>query len=252
MYTNPADYDRFMGRWSAALTPAFVGFAGIAAGERVLDLGCGAGSLTAPLSQRAEVVGCDPLLGYVERARARAAPAAAYVLGVAEALPFADASFGGVLSLLVIQDFADRARAVREMQRVTRPGGTVAACQWDFARGMPMLAAFAEAYRAVVPEAPRPVTARAESETELGDLFRAAGLERVEAATLAVALRFADFDELWLPVLGGPTPSAARIAALTPDRRRAVRDRARAIVLGQGADGPFTLEARAFIVRGVR
>lgn len=253
MYANPEGYDRFMGRWSQALAPAFVRFAGVVTGDCVLDLGCGTGSLTAPLARLATVIGCDPLPSYIDHARRRTAgTGAAYVAGVAEALPFADARFDSVLSLLVFQDFADRARAVAEMRRVAKVGGTVAACQWDFLAGMPMLSALAAAYGAVVPDAVRPASARADSETQLGEVWRAAGFADTEAATLAVSLSFAGFDDLWLPVLGAATPSTARIAALAPDARRAVRDRARVLLLGDQQDGPFALEARAFAVCGRR
>ena len=143
-YGDAAGYDSYMGHWSSALAPLFLGFAALQQPASLLDVGCGTGNLlvaAAALFPNARLVGVDPSAALLGKARARVELARAELLeGAAERLPFADATFDGCLSLLVLQEFADRLGTLREMRRVTRPGGVVAACQWDFAR-MPVIAA---------------------------------------------------------------------------------------------------------------
>jgi SAM-dependent methyltransferase len=173
---------------------------------------------------------------------------------VAEALPFVTGTFDHCVSLLVLQEIRDRARALDEARRVTRRGGIVAACQWDFGRGMALVAALREAVEAVAPEACRAATdgqPRAfASEAELRAAWEAAGLASVETARLAVTLSYGGFAELWRPLLGASTPMSALVASLPPAAREAVRRRLRGTMLGGRGDGPLVLEAEAFAVRG--
>ena len=129
-YTNPGAYDRFMGRWSTRLAPSFIGFAGVRDGQRILDVGSGTGSLSrALLAVGAKVVGVDPVVDYVSFAKEAVRDARVeFKVGVAEALPFPEESFDAALGLLILQDLTEASRAVREMARVTRRGGTVATC----------------------------------------------------------------------------------------------------------------------------
>src|SRR5947207_11941242 len=156
-YTNPAAYEWFMGRWSARLAPRFAAFAGIRSGERVLDVGCGTGNLSRALIDLApniDVIGIDPAASYVDWAsRSLRSPRVRFQVGTVEALAFADAAFDAALALLVVQELVDSPRAVREMARVTRRGGYVAACKWDFGNGLPMLSLFWQAAEAVSPDA---------------------------------------------------------------------------------------------------
>ena len=134
-------YDQFMGRWSRRLAPLLIGFGGLADGERVLDVGCGTGSLTFALPVFASltgVTGIDATEPFVTAARARNTdPRIAFDLGDARALPYADASFDRAYSSLVLQFIPDAAKAVAEMRRVVRPGGTVVAAVWDYYGGQP-------------------------------------------------------------------------------------------------------------------
>jgi ubiquinone/menaquinone biosynthesis C-methylase UbiE len=154
-YANPAAYERFMGRWSAGLAPAFLRFAQVKDGQHVLDVGCGTGVLNrAIISSGASVrvTGVDPSAEYLAFAvRGARADRTRFQVGSGEALPFADGTFDAALAMLVLQDFDEPARAVREMARVTRPEGVVAACIWDFEHGLPMLLLLRQAPRHWLP-----------------------------------------------------------------------------------------------------
>src|SRR4051812_17132319 len=134
MAFNSADaYARFMGRFSEPLAPVFADFAGIASAARVLDVGCGPAVLTEVLVDRYgvdAVSAIDPSQPFVEAARRRV-PEVDVRLGSAGALPYDDGSFDGALAQLVVHFMADPVHGLREMARVTRSGGVVAACVWD-------------------------------------------------------------------------------------------------------------------------
>src|SRR3954462_15347958 len=117
-----------MGRYSGPLAPAFADFAGVAAGERVLDVGCGPGALTAELVERLgadDVSAVDPSESFVAAARVRP-PDVDVPQAAAEELPFEDDAFGAALAQLVVHFMADPVAGVREMARVTSEGGVVA------------------------------------------------------------------------------------------------------------------------------
>src|SRR5262245_1676434 len=146
MFSAADAYERFMGRWSRRLSPLFLKFAGLKDGDRVLDVGSGTGALALAVLQEApasRVVGVDPPPDYIAQARTRAGGRLAiFEEGDAQSLRFPDGSFDAALALLVVNFIPDRVAAVREMARVTRPGGMVAAAVWDYGDGMEMLRAF--------------------------------------------------------------------------------------------------------------
>src|ERR1700683_547677 len=138
-----------MGRYSGPLAPVFTDFARLAGGARVLDVGCGPGALTRELVSRvgsAPVCAVDPSESFVEAARERL-PGVRVERAAAEALPFEDEVFDAALAQLVIHFMADPLGGLREMRRVTRARGLVAACVWDHAGGHGPLAVFWEAAR---------------------------------------------------------------------------------------------------------
>jgi ubiquinone/menaquinone biosynthesis C-methylase UbiE len=258
-YSNPAAYERFMGRWSARLSPLFTQFAGLYAGQHILDVGCGTGSLSRHLldsSASTRVVGVDPTEDYVSFARQEVASSRArFDVGLAESLPFPDETFDAALALLVLQDVSDTARTAREMLRVTRQGGSVAACVWDFRDGMPMFALFWQAAETVAPEA----VARRRAERaatplglqELADLWTRAGLAAVRTAALELTQEFASFDDYWRPYLEGATPTCQFAATIDRDTRGALTATLRRMIPDVRSDGSFSLPARAFAVTGL-
>ena len=240
-------YDRFMGRWSVELAPAFADYGGVAAGQRVLDVGCGSGVLTEELARRLgaeNVAGVDPS-PMLETAAARV-PGAELRQGAAESLPWPDDAFDAALAQLVVHFMAEPAAGVAEMARVTRPGGAVVACTWDFGDGMEMLRTYWESARAVdgAADSERSFGTR----EELDELWRSAGLEGTQVEALEVASSYADFDELWDAFLLGVGPSGQFLLSRDPETQEAIRDEYHRR-LGE-PEGRFELTGRAWAVRG--
>lgn len=247
-------YDRHVGRYGSALADGLIGVAGIQPGQRALDVGSGPGALThALVAVLAEenVAAVDPSESFVAALRDRL-PRVDVRLAAAESLPFDDASFDAALAQLVVNFMAEPERGVAEMRRVTRNGGTVAACVWDYAGEMTLLRCFWEAAAALDPERVRSrderVTMRFSHAGELADLWRGVGLREVEDGELVVAADYECFDDLWGPFAAGVAPSGAYAASLDEDRRRDLRDEYRRR-LGS-PDGPFRLSARAWYAVG--
>ena len=245
-------YDRFMGRYSQELAPAFIEFANIEPGMRVLDVGCGPGALSERL---AGVVGAerlaavDPSEPFVA-ACSRRVPGADVRRGDAEELPWENDAFDAAVSQLVVNFMRDAPAGVAEMRRVARRGGVVAACTWDYGGGMEMLRAFWKAARTLDAAAPdEGRTMRYRSTDELEELWRGAGLDGVETGHLSVGTTYASFDDLWEPFTFGVGPAGAYCAALEPERRAELRERLFENV-GSPA-GSFKLGARACAVRGL-
>jgi len=247
-------YDRYVGRYSSPLAARLIEFAGVEPGMHALDVGCGPGALTAALAERlgaSSVSAADPSEPFVQACRARL-PGVDVVMAAAESLPFEDDSFDAALSQLVVNFMADPEVGVREMARVTRPGGIVASCVWDYAGEMPMLRALWDAARDVDPQrgaaADEGVTMPWSGEGDLAELWGIAGLGDVRFGELVVRASYADFEDLWSPLPAGVGPSGAFVKSLDEARRAAMHDAFRSR-LGVG-DGPFELTARAWAVAG--
>jgi len=241
-------YDRFMGRYSRELAPAFADFAGVEAGQRVLDVGCGSGVLTEELVRRVgvdHVAGADP--SPLLEACAERVPGAELKQAGAESLPWPDDSFDAALAQLVVHFMDDPAAGAAEMRRVTRAGGATAACVWDFAGGMQLLKLFWQSAGTIDPRADTEVSPYGRREG-LEGLWRDSGLGDVDVEGLEVSTRYEDFDELWDSFLLGAGPAGQYAIALPPDKQAAVRQ-AYFERLG-GPAGSFTLDARAWAVRG--
>ena len=145
-------------------------------------------------------------------------------------------------------------RAVAEMQRLARVGGTVAAYVWDYAHQMQLMRSFWDAAVALDPAASMldegqrfPIC----QPEPLMQLFRTEGLREVEVRLIDIPTVFRDFDDYWSPFLGGQGPAPGYTMSLSEEQRRALRERLRA-TLPMAADGSIHLIARAWAVRGVR
>ncbi len=222
-----AAYDSYMGRYSRPLAVHFADAAGIAAGQRALDVGCGPGALTAELVDRLgaeSVAAVDPSPPFVEEC-ARRYPGVDVHQGSAESIPVGADSFDAALAQLVLHFVGDPDTAAQEMRRVVRPGGVVGACSWEFAGGMQMLRAFWDAANAIRPGAPDEArTLRFGSPGEIAGLFESAGLTDVSESVLEVSSTYSDFDELWSTFLAGVGPAGSFCVSLPDDERAALRE----------------------------
>jgi SAM-dependent methyltransferase len=256
MFSASAGYERFMGRWSRRLAPGCIAFAAVRDGDRILDVGSGTGALAGALASAlpsSAVVGVDPSAAFVAHASATAGTdRVRFEVGDAQALRFEDASFDQAMSMLVLNFVPDHARAVGQMRRVTRPGGVVSACVWDYGGGMEMLRLFWDEAVALDPAAaPRDERhMKLAGEGELAALWKQCGLLGCEATALVIEQPFGSFADYWEPFLQGAGPAGAHVASLADGERRRLEARLRARLLGPGPDRAFTLEARAWCVRG--
>ncbi len=246
-------YTRYMGEWSRPLARAFVAAVGVDEGASVLDVGCGAGSLTVALVEHVgsgAVAAIDPSEQQVV-ACAAAAPSADVRIAGAEAIPFQDEAFDATLAQLVLNFLDDAPAGVEEMCRVTRPGGTVAACTWDYREGMTMLRVFWDAARALDPGTPGEGQSMAYcSRDELERLWLDAGLTEVETGSLTVTRVYTGFDDYWETFGLGIGPGGAYYASLDDARREQLRLECFSR-FGEPV-GPLSMDARAWLVRGVR
>ncbi len=248
MFEAADAYDRFMGRYSTRLAPAFADFARLPAGRRVLDVGCGTGALTAELVERLgpqAVSAVDPSQAFVAAARQRY-PDVDVRQAPAEELPYPDATFGAALAQLVVHFMADPVRGLAEMARVTETDGIVAACVWDFEGEVNPLGAFWASVRRLDPTVEGESTLAGTREGHLADLFAAADLRDVEGSELWVEAVHPDFEDWWEPFTLGVGPAGAYVSGLDDSQRERVRE----ACLERLGEGPFTLCARAWAARG--
>ena len=236
-----------MGRFSEPLAVQFAQLARVRSGQRVLDVGCGPGALTAQLARRLDsggVSAVDPSASFVAAIRDRF-PQVSVQRGVAEQMPFADRSFDAALAQLVVQFMSDPVGGLGEMARVTRPGGLVAACVWDHAGGSGPLAPFWQAVHDLDPSAPDEALLPGTGEGELAELCAAAGLQHIEPGSLTVEIGFASFAGWWEPFTLGVGPAGAYVRQLDAAKREALRVRCAQIL----APAPFQIRATAWCVR---
>jgi SAM-dependent methyltransferase len=242
-------YDRFMGRYSSPLAPRFADFAAVAAGQRVLDVGCGPGALTAELVARLgadDVSAVDPSGSFVAAVRERH-PGVRIRRASAEKLPFDDRAFDAALAQLVVHFMADPVGGLREMARVTREEGVVAACVWDHADGRGPLGAFWQAARELDPDVDDESKRAGAREGHLGQLFQEAGLHEIEEGALSVSIEHPSFEEWWEPFTLGVGPAGGFTIGLDAKRRADLRERCRRLLPA----APFVLTAEAWVARGL-
>jgi SAM-dependent methyltransferase len=252
-------YEQLMGRWSRRLAVPFLAFAGLARGERVLDVGCGTGSLTFLLAERPDleaIAGIDYAAPYIEHAtRRNTDPRVSFRVGDAAALPFPDASFDRVLCQLVLHFVPEPERAVAEMRRVARPGATVAAAVWDARGGLVAHRLFHDTAAVLDPAAAarraRAFTRPMTRPGDLGAAWRSAGLTGIETAELAIRMEFASFDDYWVPYLGKDGPGAEYVATLDEPALVRLREAVRSAYLDGEPDGRRSYAAVAWAVKGI-
>ncbi|KQX08240.1 MULTISPECIES: class I SAM-dependent methyltransferase [unclassified Leifsonia] len=250
-------YDRYIGRWSSRVADLFLSGLDAAPGLRWLDVGCGTGALTEAILDRcspSEVTGIEPSAGFRSSAIERVGTRARILPGDAQRIPLQDASVDVVVSGLVLNFVPDAVAALTEMTRVATDAAIVGAYVWDYSDGMEIVGRFWEAAAKLDSEID---SLREATHVELCrpdpllQLF-SSRLSAVEVEALDLRAEFRDFDDYWTPFLGGQGPAPAYAMALDEQKRVALREGLRALLIERGlrVDRPFTLGARAWAVRG--
>lgn len=248
-----------MGRWSRKLATLFIDFAGVRDGERVIDVGCGTGSLTFALPQAAnirEIAAVDYSPVFVEEATRRNSDSRIKIQqGDACALPFSNNSFDRALSLLVLHFVPEAGKAVAEMRRIVRPGGVVAAAVWDHLGGMPGMRMMWDTVAILDQSANRlrsqycfqPMTAP----DEMRDAWIEHGLINVEQTSLTIRMNYESFDDYWEPIAAGEGPLGKYVISLDEAARARASEAVRAAYEAGRPDGPRSFAAVAWACRGV-
>lgn len=252
-------YEQLMGRWSQRLAPLFIDFAGIADGDKVLDVGCGTGSLTFELVKHAgltEIAAIDFSPVFVEAANKRNTdPRVNIRQADACDLPFSDNSFDRALALLVLHFVPETGKAVAEMRRVVRPGGVVAAVVWDHLGGMTGMRMMIDTV-AALSEGGRQLRARYcwQPMMQPGEMLRTfveQGLRDVTETQLMIRMDYANFDDYWAPIGAGEGPLGKYVAALDAAERSRVDAAMRDAYQAGRPDGPRSFANVAWAVRGI-
>lgn len=249
-------YEAYVGRWSRIVAREFVRWLDLPPDLAWLDIGCGTGALSEAIVAQARpgsVLAIDPSAGFLAYARQRIPdPRVSFRQGDALALPDPDHPVDAAVSGLVLNFVADHARAVAEMRRTLRPGGTAALYVWDYSGAMEMMRIFWNEAAALDPGAAALDEGRRFPICRPDPLinhFKGVGFSGVELRIIDVPTVFRTFDDYWTPFLGGQGPAPGYCARLAPDRREALRLRLHAALPVQ-PDGSIHLIARAFAVRG--
>ena len=252
-------YEQLMGRWSRRLARPFLEFAGLEPGERVLDVGCGTGSLTFTIPEVADVGsidGIDYSETYVDAARERNTDSRITIArGDACELPFPDDSFDRTVALLVLHFIPESEQALSEMTRVTKPGGVVAAAVWDSFGGMPVQRMFWDTAAVLDPSSAsirgenyfKPLTRRGEMQA----LWTKTGLDKVKETAITIHMDFQDFEDYWRPIADGEGPLGKYATGLDDERRAAFERALRAAYEAGEPDGPRSFAATAWVCRGI-
>jgi SAM-dependent methyltransferase len=254
-FQNAEAYEQLMGRWSRRLAPLLIGFGGLSAGDRVLDVGCGTGSLAfaaARLAETGSVTGIDLTPGFVDFARSRSDdPRLRFDIADARDLPFPDNSFDRAFSLLVLHFIPDAARAVAEMRRVVRPGGTVAAAVWDNYGGQPHIRMLWDIAGVLDPGVESPLFRPMTRPDEMPAVWREVGLVEVEQTSLMIRAEFSCFDDYWSPFAMGEGPHGQYVTGLSDDARATLREHMRRAYCANLSDGPRSFACVAWACRGL-
>jgi SAM-dependent methyltransferase len=254
--TDGSAYERFLGRWTARLAVPFIDFARLPAEGPALDVGCGTGNLARALAEArgGRIAAIDRAEPYIAFARGRAGSECIdFRLTDAAALPFDTGYFAGALAQLVLNFVADPTAVVAEMRRVTRPGGVLAAAIWDFRGGLVYQRLFWDTAAGIDPGAGAArdrLFAHPLGHLEgLPKLWLSAGLQSIDAASLTIRMEFQ--EDYWQPLLLGQGPVGSYVDGLDPALRELIRERVRQAFLSGAPDGPRSLTATAWALRGI-
>ncbi len=252
-FGDGAGYERMMGRWSRKVGRQFLEWCGTEPGLDWLDVGCGNGAYTEEIiahSQPRSICGIDPAPGQIAYARTREGTrVAAFAVGDAEALPYPDETFDVVTMGLVIAFVPHPERALAEMLRVTRPGGSVHTYMWDLANHLSPLAPMQRALRDMGLPAGSPPSSAISTRDGLEALWTSAGFRDVASTQIVIDVRFADFEDFYTTITTPLGPQADRLRSLSPEAHAELRQRL-ADAVPPAPDGSVGYPATANAVRG--
>jgi SAM-dependent methyltransferase len=249
-------YEPFIGRWSRLVASRFVSWLSPRPKGRWLDIGCGTGALTHAILVEGDpqtVRGIDPSHAFIDHARTRFQdPRVQFEVGNALAISESDDAIDYAVSGLVINFVPQPEIAVEEMARIACPGGCVASYVWDYADGMQMLRHFWNAAREVDPtaaELDEGVRFPLCHPRALEELWLKGGLQDIGVVPIEVPTVFSNFDDYWLPFLGGQGPAPTYTSSLDEDERQRLGESLRARLPADG-EGKIALTARAWAISG--
>jgi ubiquinone/menaquinone biosynthesis C-methylase UbiE len=242
-------YESMMGVWSALIGATFLDWLNVPSGAKWADIGCGNGASTELIVSRAKpqlVEGLDPSEAQLEFARKRhRSDVANFTLGSALQLPYPDAAFDVAIMALVLFFIPEPTQGVAELQRVVRPGGSVAAYAWDIEGGGFPYEDVHTAMRGIGVDPILPPRSEVARLAELRRLWTDAGLIEVETREILASRTFASFKDYWTTAISAPGIGQV-LARLGTDQMEQVR----AAVPGSGSPGEIVVHARAHAVRG--
>lgn len=250
-------YEAYMGRWSRPIASRFLEWLGVPDGLDWLELGCGTGALSSAIVNQCDprsLIAIDPSEGFLAKARLNVNdPRAEFRLGDAEALSSLEAASRDIVaSALVLNFVPERVKALGEMKRITRPGGTVGFYVWDYpGGGVEFMRAFWNAATDLDPgasgltESGRFPFCTVDGLTEMA---RAAGLDRVDCTAIEMPTVFRDFEDYWRPFTLGAGPAPGYCASLDAQARQRLQDRL-SETLPREQDGSIALKTRAWAVK---
>lgn len=256
--SDGAAYEVFLGRWTRRLAEAVLDFAEFSSDGALLDVGTGTGSLAFAMAARwprRSIIGVDLAQPYVAYAQSQAIHSRpSFEIGDAANLLYDDGSFAGVAAQLVLNFVAKPDRALAEMIRVTRAGGTIVAAVWDFRGGLVYQRLFWDTAAGIDPGAgaarDRLFSAPLALPDGLPALFEGAGLARVRRNSVTVRMDYTGFEDYWRPLLGGQGPVGAYVTNLSTELRQRIEEGVRSAYCCGAPDGSRSMAATAWAVRG--
>lgn len=252
------NYDAYMGRWSREIAPRFLAWLNLGENLEWLDVGCGTGVLSSAILNQCRpksLISIDTSPAFLATAREKVQDdRVEFRLGDAQALNLDTASRDIAVSGLVLNFVPDQTRALAEMIRATRKGGTVAFYVWDYpGGGLQLLRAFWSAASALDPsteelkEDRRFPYCTADGVVQLA---KAAGLVAPDCIAIEIPTLFKNFEDYWHPFTLGAGPAPGYCTSLDPDAQERLKSKLRA-TLPFARDGSISLKARAWAVRGI-
>jgi trans-aconitate methyltransferase len=250
-------YEYYAGRWSRKVASEFLDWISVPPGRAWADVGCGTGALVESILAKcapASIVAVDKAEGFVSQARQNNTdPRVSFETADATQLPWDRANFDATVSGLVLNFVPNYKAVTKEMARVTKPGGMVAAYVWDYGQSMQMMRHFWAAAIAVSPHdakldqgerfpicQPEPLQA----------LFQETGLSSVTCRAIDIPTVFRDFNDYWSPFLGKQGAAPTYLASVNDETREKIRALLESRLV-PSADGTIALRARAWAVQGI-